>query len=527
MRASQAVRFLLHSGFSAPTRDILFVMREGFNAWLSKEFAKPIQISSVDWLYSQGHNNKEQQNVSYGVNFIVWQQLVESDDVLRKRVSLALSEILVVSGKRINLTHRPFTMAYYWDILNNHAFGNYKDLLKAISLCPATGSFLTYLPNRIQANKKHQAPDENYARELLQLFSIGLIELEENGQPLRDKKGNLIETYDQRTISELAHVFTGFELDTTHAISVKNPKALHSPMQIRPEYHSQKEINISSQNKRFKLKLKANTEPQERFDKAIDAIFAHPNIAPFVSKQLILKLTTSNPSPDYIQRVAAVFNDNGKGVKGDMKSVIRAILLDGEVRSASSLVNPNQGKVREPFLRLLHWTHSFSARRTNDKNSAWQLPNMGSQAYGFYQMPLFAPSVFNFFRPGFTPSNSALSQAGLIAPEIQIINETSVASYYNNIQVLINQGVAHYQGKSEGGLQPDYSAFMKLAKQGSNKLVNRLALQLTAQQLSKNTLDIIKEAVAKMKSDTEDDLLKQIKATVFLIMTSYDYLLQK
>lgn len=515
----QAARFLLQAGFSAQSSDINQVVNNGYESWLDAQMRRDDDTKAVEWLQAQGYNNKEVKFSKAPFIYMLWQQFLESKGELRKRMAFALSQILVVSIDGVAIAQRSFAMAQYWDLLNKHAFGNYRDLLEDITLNPAMGQFLSTRGNRNGILANQSSPDENYARELLQLFSIGLVELNLDGTAKKDANGKEIETYNLDDIAQLAHVFTGWEFGwdkTTSSDTDINP--VLKPMKLVERYHSTSAIKV------FNTHIPANTDARTKLKMTLDEIFSHPNVAPFISKQLIQRLVTSNPSPAYVQRVAKVFNNNGRGIKGDLGATLKAILLDKEARGEASLKDAYFGKIREPAMRLFQWAKTFKATSVSGK---WQGSNFGHPIYGFAQAPMSAPSVFNFFRPGYVPSGSELGAKNLKAPEMQIINETTSAAYYNSLSNCLRRDVGHYKNWRVTEIKADYSEFIPLARKQPDKLVDELNLRLTANQLLAENLSLIKDTVKNMKSSSEEDVLNRVRTAIFLIMSSYDYLLQK
>jgi Uncharacterized protein conserved in bacteria len=247
----------------------------------------------------------------------------------------------------------------------------------------------------------------------------------------------------------------------------------------------------------------------------LDAIFLHPNVGPFLGKQMIQRLVTSNPSPAYVARVAAAFNDNGKGVRGDMQAVIRAVLLDDEARNDNNQYAASFGKLREPALRFVQWARSF---RATSADGAWNIGDLGDAGTALGQQPLNAPSVFNFFRPGYVPPNTAIATQNLAAPEFQIVHETSVAGYMNFMQTVIAVG--------RGGVRADYSAELALA-QDANALMQHLNLVLCAGQLSSGALGTITAALETINAGNELGRRNRVHAAILMTMSSPDYLVQK
>ena len=353
----------------------------------------------------------------------MWRQAITGQDQLRQRVGQALLSFLVVGIDGVNTNWRAFAAANYVDVLMDNAFGNYRDILDKVTTSPAMGYYLTYLGNRKANAATGAQPDENYARELMQLFTLGVSKLNADGT-VQTSGTTTLDAYTQDDVSGLARVFTGFNLDATDSTT---PDRLRRPL-------IQQAANHELGTKVFLgTTIPANTDGFASLRIALDTIFANANVPPFVSKQLIQRLVTSNPTPAYVGRVAAVFANNGSSVRGDMKAVIRAILTDSEARSDANLTAANFGKLREPVMRLTNWARAFGATSPSD---AWAFGNTTSSLNRLAQSPGRSPSVFNFFRPGYTPPNTAIATAGLVAPEMQITNEPSVIAYVNYMQTL-------------------------------------------------------------------------------------------
>ncbi len=364
-----------------------------------------------------------------------WQQALAAPDQLRQRVKFALSQILVVSAENGTIASLADSHASYVDLLGEHAFGNYRQLLEAVATHPAMGIYLSHLRNRKGDPVTGRVPDENFAREVMQLFSIGLLELNQDGTP-RLVNGAPVETYTNADTSGIARVFTGwswaaptttdqaFNGSTTATYPDRNVR----PMQPYPQFHE------TGAKTFLGVTIPPNTSAQASMKIAMDTLFNHPNLCPFIGRQLVQRLVTSNPSPAYVGRVAAACANNGSGVRGDMKAIIRAILLDAEARDAAKITDPQWGKVREPVLRLSNWARCFNATSASGN---WTIRGLDSPSTSLGQQPLRPPSVFNFYRPGYTPPNTAIATAGLVAPEFQIVGETSVVGYVNFMQGVI------------------------------------------------------------------------------------------
>lgn len=423
--------------------------------------------------------------------------------MLRQRIVLALTEFFVVSPAGIPINWRQFSCAAYLDVLEAHCFGNFRSLLEAVTLSTAMGVYLNMRGNQRENTAPGRVPDENYAREILQLFSIGLNELNPDGT-LKLANGRPIDTYDQATISGLARVFTGWDFIMTGPALADAPDRLRAPM-------AHIASRFSPGEKRFLgTVVPASASGPTALGIALDAIFNHPNVGPFFGKQLIQRLVTSNPSPAYVGRVAAAFNNNGAGVRGDLKAVIRAVLLDPDAQSGNS--SPTWGKVREPIVRFIQWARTFNVRSPND---LWDICDTSDPATRLGQSPLRSPSVFNFFRPGYVPPNTSLAAQGLVAPELQITNESTVVGYANYMQTRIQSGA--------GEVRPNYVTELPIAGDVA-KLVDHVATRLAGGNISAATLASIKTAVGTISANSPAN---RVYAAIMLVMCSPEYLIQK
>ena len=515
---AQAARFLQHAGLSSTREELAELHSLGYAGWIADQYEKPNAATVWEWLLYRGINKEEYRNSVGPIDQAIWTQLFRAEDVLRKRVALALSEILVVSAEGMNLRNPAFALANYWDIINKHAFGNYRNLLEDITLSPAMGDFLAAKGNRKFDPDTGRSPDENYAREILQLFSIGLVELNLDGTVKTDAMGKPIETYGQDTITNLAKVFTGWDLDRLAPDTSRNPQQVRAPMTMNEQYHSTAE-------KRFLGTIIPEvTDGKTSLKMALDAIFLHPNVGPFIGRQLIQRLVMSNPSPGYIERVATAFNDNGRGRRGDMKAVIEAVLLDDEALRVPDLSLTTNGKVREPMLRLVQWYRTFGGRTTS---GYWEIGDQSSPESRIGQSPLRAPSVFNFFRPNFAPKSPVFVDNGLVAPEFQIIDETSVAGYVNYIQDVIDNGIrSNRSGSNERELVASYETELELAG-NPQALVDHINLVLCGGGLSDRTKRILVSAIENVPQDRPNRNLDRVKACILITMVCPEYLVQK
>lgn len=533
----EAARFILKASLAATEPEIADIRSVGYVAWLDKQMDIPISQTGVAWLSSRGYDQvtvDEFYQRDSLADYMAWNQLITSPDPVRKRLAYALSQFFVVSTNGIEITWRSNAMAAYWDVLNRHALGNFRQLLEDVTLNPAMGVYLSTLDNKKEDTRTGRVPDENYAREVMQLFTIGLNELNNDGTKKVGATGQPIETYTNSDVSNLARVFTGYSYDYSNLVrtpSVRVPSTLVAPVEsvIRPMTSDttkwsrpQTSSEHSMLEKTFLgTTIPANTDAPTSMKLALDALFNHPNVGPFFSKQMIQRLVTSNPSAGYVDRVAKIFNNNGSGVRGDLRAVFKAILLDDEATNAAGLTSPTFGKVREPVLRFTQWARNFGA---TSRSGNWIIANLSNPATSLGQSPLRAPSVFNFYRPGYVPANTAIATNALVAPEFQIVTEVSVAGYINFMASAIG---------SVNGLNNDVKATYtrELAiVSDTAALLNRLSLLLSGNQLSDTTKATIKAALdATTVTDTSAlaDKERRVYLATLLVFASPDYLVQK
>lgn len=504
---AQAARFLAQASLSATPAQATEVQSLGYSAWLDSQMAIARSSSNVAWLRSKGLAIPDNRNSQVGSEPMLWRKLLSSPDPLRQRIALALSEIMVISISGVaNTSFKQFAAGAFMDILDANAFGSYRTLLEQVSTSVAMGGFLTYKGSRKADPTTGGLPDENYARELMQLFTVGLVQLNLDGSAKRDAKGQALETYVQDDVTQLARVFTGWDIDTSVG-SADDPIRVTSPM-----------VNIATRHesgeKRFLgTVIPAGTDGVTSLRLALDTLVAHPNMGPFIGRQLIQRLVTSQPSASYVARVAAVFNNNGAGVKGDLRAVIRAILLDPEAHTEVTLADNSFGKLREPVLRFVQWARTFGITDTADE---WRIADLSDPATRLGQSPLRAPSVFNFFRPGYVPPNSGIGDR--TAPEFQITTESSVAGYVNFMQGCIANGIS--------GLKPDYTA-VKLLVADSAALLAELNFLLAAGQMSMATMSTLKAALESISATSATGANNRLYAALTLVMASPEYITQK
>ncbi|MGI9222614.1 MAG: DUF1800 domain-containing protein, partial [Woeseiaceae bacterium] len=436
-----------------------------------------------------------------------WHRAVTARDELRQRVGFALSEIFVVSDSVDILIVHPDALSGYYDTLLSNAFGNFRDLLRDVSLHPAMGVYLSHINNSRSDPVNNIFPDENYAREVMQLFSIGLFELNIDGSLQLDNNNDPIPTYSNVEIREFAKIFTGFSYGGDSAFFGKAyPPNFQTPMQMFDDAHEPGSKNLLNGTV-----VPAGQTGMQDFDAAIDNLFNHPNVGPFIGKQLIQRLVTSNPSPAYIERVARAFNGDTTGVRGDMREVIKTVLLDPEATAAPTSL-ADFGKLREPVVRYASILRQFGANSDDGFIAVlgYFLQQLGKQH------PLSAPSVFNFFLPAHSPAGE-IADAGLVAPEFQITTSNSIVGISNIIDFVI---LADYVSDSPQGFEPvslDYQEYEELAVD-ANALLDRLDIVLTAGTLDSAT----RQAILNVITDVED-VSQRAKIAIYMFLLSSDY----
>jgi uncharacterized protein (DUF1800 family) len=501
---AQASRFLSQAAIGYGKTDVTNLASSNSSTWINNQFALPRPQKFWDFLIAGGYDAAANVNTNNGFDPMMWSQLIGSNDILRQRVGLSLLNMWVTSIDGFGAPWEPFIMAAYLDILWDNAFGNYRDIMEGVSTSVAMSCFLTFLGNSRANTTTGSIPDENYARELMQLFTIGLNQLNMDGTPVLSG-GNPVPTYTQDDVAQHARVWTGYTFANNNN---STPARMRLPLIINAN-HETGAINFLG------ISIPAGHDGATARRMALDGLFANSSLPPFVSKQLIQHMVTSNPSPAYVSRVANVFANNGSGARGDMKAVIRAILTDSEARDDSQISSATFGKLREPVVRLVQWAKAFGvASPTN----TWPFGNTGSSANRLAQSPGRAPSVFNWFRPGYTPPGTAVSTKNLVAPEFQLANEPSVIAYVNYMQTLI--------ANDAGEARPNYDALTPLATD-SAALLAELNLVLAANQIGSTTISQMKTALDTISTATNAGILNRVQAAILLVMASPEYLVQR
>jgi uncharacterized protein (DUF1800 family) len=539
-----ASRFLAQASFGADFATIEMTAAMGYDAWLDEQFALPA-ISIRDEMIRIGYTGfeeeeeEEEEEVELGSFLfeLAWtNNHLSSPDVLRQRMAFALSQIMVVNRSGDFFEDFGLFGGSYYDLLMRNSFGQYQELLNEVTLSMTMGLFLSHYNNRKADPALNIHPDENYAREIMQLFSIGLWELNPNGTRRRDSEGQFISTYTNADIKEFAQVFTGlssplingFEMPyseqyAAHAVSA-------APMRMYEAYH-----DTSSKELLNGLVLPAGQSGMADIEQTITHLATHPNTAPFISRQLIQRFTTSNPSPQYVSEVASVFNPSAPN---NFQTVLRTILLHPEARNCRPLDAPAFGKLREPILRVMNIMKSFQLA---SEESGDFFHELGCLQNTTGQFPLSAPSVFNFYRPDYSPQGP-VNQNYLVAPEFQILNSTNVIGIINDVQYRTIFGAysecefgelseipnEEYIDYEYGEGDPEWLTYTQdyrgLAPLLDNPaaLVDYLDILLANGLLEADTKRIIANAVAQLETPQE-----RLRMALYLIFISPDYTILK
>jgi uncharacterized protein (DUF1800 family) len=566
----EAARFLQQATFGPKRDDIDGLMRIGYNAWFDQQFAAPRSqhLPYLDQLLNAGNDN-----VFQGERIENWfrNALFSNQDQLRQRTAFALSQIFVISDQNGAIEGLATAIAHYYDMLSTNAFGSYRTLLGDVTLHPTMGKYLSMHANQKPDLAQSIRPDENYAREIMQLFSVGLVRLNNDGSPIT--VGGIPQpTYTQDTIKGFAHVFTGWNFST--CLPPGNANAATDPGQNWKWKYCDTRAQSAPQNQDYRLHL-AWREPMKpwgegtgfgdifhatndssspaisgkqllvypgvslangvlpnggtarsNLNAALDNVANHPNVGPFISRLLIQRFVTSNPSPAYINRVATVFNT---APRGDMKNVIKAILMDTEARRPTAA---NAGKVREPLLRLTQLYRAYDANSrdasgnfiTSGIGRIFEYPN-----YWMAQAPVSSPTVFNFYLPNYQLPG-AITTANLYSPEFQITTDTYITRIHNEFS-----GRVFWQYRGNTGLSPvsewnpmllDYTRDIPVAANAEN-LVSRLNLLMMGGKMSVAMRNLLVAHVNSMPNTTDQHRRERLQDALWLVMNSPEYVVEK
>lgn len=508
MTDADLARFLNQATFGATADEIANLKVMGIPAWLNAQFAAPATVypdlpavpgsapASCDAICSRD------QYSLFPMQSAFFRNMLSAPDQLRQRVAFALSQIFVISGTTLNL---PYSFTPYQNILINNSFGNLEDILTQITLNPAMGDYLDMVNNGKPTSPSQQA-NENYARELMQLFSIGLYQLNQDGTQIKDAAGNAVPTYDQEMIKRFALVMTGWTYP---------PKPGATTSKYNPTYYLGDMVAVDSNHENTQktllngFVLPAGQTAKKDLADAIHNIFMHPNVGPFIGKQLIQHLVTSNPSPAYVARVSAVFADNGQGVRGDLKAIVRAILLDPEARGGMH-AETSYGHLKEPALFMAQLLRAINAK----SDGVWLINRSSALGQNIY----YSPTVFNYYPPDNTLSN------GTGAPEFDIYNTSTALNRVNFLYSLlfstvkgnvITPAAPDTTVTNSIGTFIDLSNLVKYAAQPSD-----LADQLNTLLLHGTMEPALRDVLIKQITAAGTDPLLRTQTALYLVATS-------
>ena len=561
-RDADAARFLAQATFGATPDDIAHLRLVGYQGWLNEQFAAPLATQSqyLDWVAAQDPDeylSDDTRLESWSINSAGTPDPSRSGypdnaptDQLRQRVAFALSEIFVVSNSNGTLAYAPWSLTSYYDMLATDAFANYRVLLEDVGKHPAMGIFLSSIQNRKADPEQNVHPDENYAREVMQLFSIGLEQLNPDGSQ-QLSGGQPIPTYDQTTVRGFAAVFTGWDWNNTSCNATDSccdedtffycgagntdAPSWRLPMQPVEAYHddtSDKQLLVYPGVALANGILVHGGDAQAELTAALDNIFHHPNVGPFIATRLIQRLVTSNPTPQYVQRVAQVFNDDGSAqhVRGNLQAVVRAILLDSEARYGQWQRPDTFGKLREPLLKATHLWRALAGRSSGGRVANLRTYPTIENLYG--QAPLRSPTVFNFFKPDFQQPGE-VQDRGLHSPEFQILSDTMVVATPNDLfhQIFCDytDSDACWGSDDPATLQMNEARDAALAASDPAALVDAYNDLLMSGQMSPFMRDVL---VTRLNLLTEDNYGQDLGRTrvqhaLYLILNSPEYSIQK
>lgn len=529
-----ASRFLCQATLGANLQEIQRTSLMSKDAWIEEQFKINPRYMSVeldkvykevlDWYYLNGGDSTNQPGLYWNQFQYAWWNLnMTNQDKLRQRVAFALSELFVISINA-DIGSYALGLANYYDVLTRNSFGNFRNLLREVTLHPAMGSYLSHLNNPKSNEEENIHPDENYAREIMQLFSIGLYELNIDGTYKLDSLGNQIPTYDQNDIKEFAKIFTGLSfsaimpnrwIDTAQFGVDIYLGDLTKPMRMFDEYHEPGSKYLLNG-----FVTPARQNGMADIEMAIDNLFNHPNVGPFICKQLIQRLIKSNPTPAYVARVSRIFNNDGKNVRGNMAAVIKAILLDPEARDCDWLSDPKNGQLREPILRYSQFASANELEQYYGRfwNTGYEfLDNAG-------QLPFASPTVFNFFSPFYKP-NGPIGDQNLVGPEFQIHNSRTSIGFINQVNNWALYSYVFYSWERDDPYTTLVTTELEALARDPEALVNRLDVLFTHGNLSDRTRSIIKNSMTTLtRGDYRED---RVRLALYLIMISPDYAIFK
>ncbi len=538
-------RLLTQASFGATHASLAKAAGYGsLEAWIDAQIDLPVTLQ-LPKVQALGHASFRPPR-----HYVWWQTAFSAEDQLRQRVAFALSEIFVVSDIDYTLGNAQHGVVHYYDMLAASAFGNFRTLLEDITLHPVMGIYLSMIRNEKADPLNNIRPDENYAREIMQLFTIGLYELDEGGEPI--PAGNPTPSYTQHDVEEYARVFTGWNFADSPEWQSNNLTQYDkiTPMVPQEAFH-----DTGSKRLLGGVVSPAGLSAREDLEIALDSLFNHPNVGPFIGKSLIQRLVTSNPSKQYVARVAAAFNDNGSGVRGDLAAVVKAILLDSEARQAPNSADANTaqnfGKLKEPLIRVTHILRALNATAGVNAESQLHMFSKTNDAAGVLlgQAVLSSPSVFNFFSPTFRSSYtlSGDEQVPLYAPELQILTESLLSAANNDLHAMLYDSNNRSNKVGRSAIL-DIDAPITMLRKGRDVYLEHVNMLFMSGGMSDNMMNVLSEfinervgvpnsealtneaisTVNHRLANADEDLAESIVVdSLFMILASPEFMVQR
>jgi len=516
------VRFLQRSGLGGTPEQVQALVGTDAADWVAAELALPHRPVLGRYRDAESRLGSPDGFQNMGLpSMYFYDNLMGHGGALRSRTAFALSQLLVLSDVDVN----QFSVAHYIDLIDRNAFGTYRQLLEDVTYSPGMAVYLTYLHNKKGDPSKGREPDENYAREIMQLFTIGVLELEPDGTPTLDRDGREIETYDNDDVTGLARVFTGLGYKgTDFYLRNADPDARHERLQHYDRHHSEREKSFLG------LTIPAGTDGPTSVRMALDRLMAHDNVAPFIAGQLIRRFTASHPDPAYVARVATAFEtglhtapngrDFGLGRRGDLSATIAAILLDETLFDGAD--GPTTGKIREPLLQFAAWGRTSGLSDISSEFEAYLFNSSKSVHTELGMHPYRSPSVFNFYRPGYVAPGTDTGALGLTAPELQIIMSSSRERFASFMLEYIWDRTRQRGSPTGPSYSVDLSDYAALGDRPS-QLVAKLNLYFCADRMHPAVAADIEDAVDRIEvlSGTEDeDHLRRARFAMVMTVTA-------
>ncbi len=502
MELSEASAFLHRATFGPTRSTVESLCSQGVDSWLTSQSRLNAGTSHVRWLLDNGYSSKRYVTDRTAYSDSIWSKWLFCDAQLRCRVAYALSQIIVVSVSGLTSSWPSFLIAHYFDVLESHAFGNYRKLLSEVANTPAMSIFLSFRGSRVRKSEADPQPDENFSRELMQLFTIGTRHLGP-GNTMRGIDERKSDTYTQSDVKELARVFTGWQLNHDGTNYPETPLATYSSLVANEKFHdSRRKIVLGTE-------IPAGQSAQRDREDAMDILYAHPNVARFVSRRLIQNLVSSDPSEAYVERVSVVF-DRERESSTQLFHVVVAVLTDEEVVD----LNGAARKIREPILKFSSWARAFCEVASENPG----IGNTSDPAFRLGQMPGNAPTVFGFYSPdNRLPDKGKGGRLGRFSPEFGLVNSTTTVGYLDFMYRVVRNGI--------GDIRPDY-ALLPGYDDKSPEIVDYLSLFMVAGRLSKVRVRKLKSLLARHSRLGDKQYRRGVQMVVYLICCSPEYQIQ-